>query len=108
MKKLGRILTFVGVTGAALGGLWYFLTTTKQNTCESEEEKEDTNESEERSYVSLEPEDTSDGKEALKKVVEDAVSEMNSKAADEADGVGVVKEETDAKDFEFKSFDEEN
>lgn len=108
MSKLGKILTFVGISGVALGGLWYFLDNVKRER-ELEEDFEDDeyeDEVEERSYVSLEP--TAEEKEALKKVVTEAVNDMSAKAEEDLEGVGVVKEETETKDFEFKSFDNED
>ena len=47
-------------------------------------------------------------KEVLKKTVASAVSESIAKAEEAADGIGIVKEEKDASDFTFESFDDEN
>lgn len=112
MSKLGKILTFVGISGAALGGLWYFLDTTKKAKRDDYDDDyyEDDYDDEpcsERAYVSLEPDEESCNAEALKKVVTEAVSDMNAKAEEAAEGVGLVKEETDTKDFEFESFDKD-
>ena len=71
MKKLGKIIAFVGVAGAALAGLWYFLDNVKgseeENDCDAEEKDVA---DEERSYVSLDPV-SEENKETLKKVVTD-------------------------------------
>lgn len=109
MKKLGRIIAFVGVAGAALAGLWYFLDNVNKAESSCDDEEEDGVKEEERSYVSLDPtDDESEDKQTLKKVVADAVKDTQAKAECEADGVGVVKEEAaeKANDFEFKSFDD--
>lgn len=113
MKKLGRLLTFIGVSGAALAGLWYFIDTTKKarecEECSKEDNEEATPEVEPHSYVSLDPEDitvSEEDKESLKKNVASAVTETIAKAEEAADGVGVVKEDTKTSDFAFESFDE--
>lgn len=111
MKKLGKLITFIGVSGAALAGLWYFIDTTKKaRECE-EEAGCDNSEEEvtpvEHSYVCLDPtEDEAADKEALKKTVASAVTESIAKAEEAAEGVGLVKEEKDASDFAFESFDD--
>ena len=110
MKKIGKIMAFVGVAGAALAGLWYFLDNVKKCDCDCNEEEETETKKDERSYVSLEPteEELAEDKESLKKAVVDAVKETQAKAEEAAEGLGVVTEETaeKANDFEFKSFDE--
>lgn len=112
MSKLGKILTFVGISGAALAGFWYFLDTNKKAKQEADEyddfddEEEEEELFEERTYVSLDKDDAAS--EALKRVVTEAVNDMNAKEEEAAEGVGLVKEETDTKDFEFESFDKES
>lgn len=108
MKKIAKLLVFVGTAGAALAGLWYFIDTNKKiRECEEPDDfdKDVEEDGETHSYVNLEPADTVD-KEALKKNVASAVDEAKAKAEDEAEGVGLVKEEKDASDFSFKSFDD--
>ena len=122
MKGFGKFLTFVGVTGAALAGLWYFCETNKEkNACACEEGDGETKEKnqKERSYVSLDPETkeelkeaadevkeaVSDGKETLKKAVKSAAHDIMAKAEDAARGVGLVKDGKDTSDFEFEDFD---
>jgi len=115
MKKIGKLLAFIGVSGAALAGLWYFIDVTKKTReCEEEcaadeEEQEEEVETESRSYVNLNDTEASEAdKEALKKTVASAVSESIAKAEEAAEGIGIVKEEKDASDFSFESFDAEN
>lgn len=117
MKKIVRLVTFIGLAGAALAGLWYFLDA-RNNACDAEDadatdcesdttEQEDKEEACERAYVSIKTDEASD-KEALTKAVTDAVKESIAKADEAAEGLGVVKEDKidKANDFEFKSFDE--
>ena len=57
MKSFGKFLTFVGVTGAAVAGLWYFLEVNKDKSYAEADGASDTDDSSnERSYVSLDPE----------------------------------------------------
>lgn len=113
MKKLGRLITFVGVAGAALAGLWYFIDTTKKVRQEEDDTKtsEPEAEKEPRSYVSITPEECACqselDKESLKKNVTSAVEETIAKAEEVADGIGVVKDQATS-DFEFKSFDDKD
>lgn len=114
MSKIGKIITFVGISGAALGGLWYFLNNTKKETegvAEAEDkacDKEPEVEAPERSYVSLDPKPATDDqdKASLKKAVKEAVSEISAKADQAAEGVGLVKEEKDTKNYEFETFED--
>lgn len=129
MKGFGKFLTFVGVTGAALAGLWYFCETNKDKTCScacDDEEGTASKKNNERSYVSLDPElkekaeeagkkvekaakDAKDaaaeGKETLKKAVKSAAHDIMTKAEDAARGVGLVKDDKKTSDFEFEDFD---
>lgn len=103
MSKLGKIITFVGISGVALGGLWYFLDNIKRDRDFEDDFEEDDEEVEERSYVSLEPAECEN--KAIEKVVTEAYNDMTAKAEEALDGVGVVKEETETQAFEFESFD---
>lgn len=110
MKKIIKLVTFVGLAGAALAGLWYFLDSRNEEVEEEDlacDETKDEEEATERSYVSINADSTSD-KEALAKAVTDAVKESIAKADEKAEGLGVVKDDSaeKANDFEFKSFDE--
>lgn len=133
MKGFGKFLTFVGVTGAALAGLWYFCETNKDRTCSCTGDDEEGNagtKSKERSYVSLDPEireevtenlkdaagkvekaakeakeAATEGKETLKKAVKSAAHDIMTKAEDAARGVGLVKDDKKTSDFEFEDFD---
>ncbi len=133
MKGFGKFLTFVGVTGAALAGLWYFCETNKDKTCScscDEEEGTPSGKKKERSYVSLDPEmkeeaaeaikdagkkvekvakeakdAAAEGKETLKKAVKSAAHDIMTKAEDKARGVGIVKDDKKTSDFEFEDFD---
>ncbi len=133
MKGFGKFLTFVGVTGAALAGLWYFCETNKDKTCScscDDEEGTTSAKSKERSYVSLDPEikeevaenlkdaagkvekaakeakdAAAEGKETLKKAVKSAAHDIMTKAEDAARGVGLVKDDKKTSDFEFEDFD---
>ena len=122
MKGFGKFLTFVGVTGAALAGLWYFCETNKEKCeCSCEDGDGDVKEKKqnERSYVSLDPETkeelkeaadevkeaVSDGRETLKKAVKSAAHDIMTKAEDAARGVGLVKDDKKTSDFEFEDFD---
>lgn len=123
MKGFGKFITFVGVTGAALAGLWYFFEMNKdKGECACEGEGEEPEEKVgERSYVSLDPEikekaeevagevkeAVTDGKDTLKKAVKSAAQDIIAKAEDAAKGVGLVKEgKKKTSDFEFEDFDE--
>lgn len=129
MKKLIKIVAFVGAAGAAVAGFWYFLDRKKRDEeeyfeCEPvcEEVKP-----EEHEYVSLSQEECkkecpceeaenceqipeleeSPEKKSLKQVVKSAAMEMKQKAEDAARGVGVVADEVKGKasEFAFKAFD---
>ncbi|MCR5302141.1 MAG: hypothetical protein K6E49_06835 [Lachnospiraceae bacterium] len=127
MKGFGKFITFVGVTGAALAGLWYWYDTNNKSKSESKECDCDSKEGDsERSYVSLDPdikedvkevaeaaekmakdaaEAVSDNRETLKKAVKSAAQDIMTKAEDAARGVGLVKDEKKTSDFEFADFD---
>ena len=117
MKGFGKFVTFVGITGAALAGLWYFCEMNKDKcecACDGDGE-EASDKGKERSYVSLDPEmkeaaedvkeAVKDGKETLKKAVKSAAQDIMSKAEDAAKGVGLVKDGKKTSDFEFEDFD---
>ncbi len=134
MKGFGKFLTFVGVTGAALAGLWYFCEMNREK-CECACDSDDNNvdpDSKERSYVSLDPElkeevkegvreagkkaskaakelkeAADEGKDTLKKAVKSAAQDIMAKAEDKARGVGLVKDEKKTSDFEFEDFDKD-
>ena len=127
MKSFGKFVTFVGITGAALAGLWYWCETNKKCSCSADGEEEAGGEGDtERSYVSLDPdikedvkevaeaagkmakdaaEAVSDNKDTLKKAVKSAAQDIMTKAEDAARGVGLVKDEKKTSDFEFEDFD---
>ena len=116
MKGFGKFITFVGVTGAALAGLWYFCEMNKEKCeCSCDGDDECADKSRERSYVSLDPElkeaaedlkeSAKDGKETLKKAVKSAAQDIMAKAEDAAKGVGLVKDGKKTSDFEFEDFD---
>ena len=71
MKGFGKFVTFVGVTGAALAGLWYFCEVNKDKgpacSCDDDAEGTECKKNNERSYVSLDPE----LKESAKKIADD-------------------------------------
>ena len=121
MKGFGKFITFVGVTGAALAGLWYFCEMNKDKcacSCDGDDSGEKKGAGE-RSYVSLDPdtkeevkeaaeeikEAVSDGKDTLKKAVKSAAQDIMAKAEDAARGVGLVKDNSKTSDFEFEDFD---
>ncbi|MCR5673882.1 MAG: hypothetical protein K6F87_09250 [Lachnospiraceae bacterium] len=134
MKGFGKFITFVGITGAALAGLWYFCETNKEKcscACDGDDEACEKNGSgKERSYVSLDPElkeevvseikevsgkiektakdaakAAAEGKDTLKKAVKSAAHDIMTKAEDKARGVGLVKDDKKTSDFEFEDFD---
>ncbi len=132
MKAFGKFVTFVGITGAALAGLWYFCEVNKDKcecTCDDGEASEEKKSAKERSYVSLDPEIkeeagkvleetkkvareagkvAQEGKDTLKKAVKSAAADMVSKAEEKARGVGLVKDDKEkTSDFEFEDFDKE-
>ncbi len=73
MKSFGKFVTFVGITGAALAGLWYFFEVNKDKSYAEAEDSSDTEDgTSERSYVSLDPETKEELKEDARKVVEGA------------------------------------
>ncbi len=121
MKAFGKFITFVGVTGAALAGLWYFCEVNKDKcacSCEDGDEPAKKGASE-RSYVSLDPEikeevaeaaeevkeAVTDGKDTLKKAIKSAARDIIEKTEDAARGVGLVKDSSKTSDFEFENFD---
>ena len=128
MKAFGKFVTFVGITGAALAGLWYFCEVNKDRTCPCDAGDDGEEGAAERSYVSLDPElkeDVKDvaedvkktaedlkeaaesGKNTLKKAVKSAAHDIMTKAEDAARGVGIVKEKKETSDFEFEDFDKD-
>ena len=129
MKGFGKFVTFVGITGAALAGLWYFCEMNKDKACPCDADKDDEGEGSERSYVSLDPEfkedvkevaddvkktaedikeAAADGKNTLKKAVKSAAQDIMTKAEDAARGVGLVKDKKETSDFEFEDFDKDD
>ena len=116
MKGFGKFVTFVGITGAALAGLWYFMEMNRDK-CECECDGDDLadDNGKERNYVSLDPEvkeaaedvkeAVKDGKETLKKAVKSSAQDIMAKAEDAAKGVGLVKDSKKTSDFEFEDFD---
>lgn len=122
MKAFGKFITFVGITGAALAGLWYFCDSNREKSACSCDDDDAAAKGKERSYVSLDPEQAldkakdvakdlaeagKDGKETLKKAVKSAAQDIMSKAEDAAVGVGIVKDDKKTSDFEFEDFDKE-
>ena len=133
MKNFGKFVTFIGVTGAAVAGLWYFREMNKDKSYAEADIVPDGNDNDnksERSYVSLDPEikedlkegvkavaddikkatedikeNTEGSRESLKKAVKSAAQDIISKAENAAKGVGLVKEEKKTSDFEFEDFD---
>ena len=86
MKSFGKFVTFVGVTGAALAGLWYFLEVNKDKSYAEGDGASDTDDfSSERSYVSLDPEIKEELKEDVQKVADGAkkAAEDVKKAAED-------------------------
>ncbi|MBR6159818.1 MAG: hypothetical protein IKQ40_05905 [Lachnospiraceae bacterium] len=126
MKGFGKFVTFVGVTGAALAGLWYFCEMNKEKcACDAGDAEDGENDSKERSYVSLDPEFKEDakkvaedvkeaagdvaaaaesGRKSLKKAIKSVANDMITKAEEAASGVGLVKEDKKTSDFEFEDF----
>ena len=86
MKGFGKFVTFVGVTGAALAGLWYFLEVNKDKAYAEADGASDTEDgSNERSYVSLDPEIKEELKEDARKVageVKKAAEDVKKAAED--------------------------
>ena len=73
MKGFGKFVTFVGVTGAALAGLWYFLEVNKDKSYAEADGASDTEDgSNERSYVYLDPGIKDELAEDARKVAEGA------------------------------------
>ncbi len=117
MKGFGKFITFVGVTGAALAGLWYFCEmNNKKCSCSCDGDSDSAEEKAgERSYVSLDPElkdaaedireAAADAKDTLKKAVKSAAQDIMAKAEDAAKGVGLVKDDKKTSEFEFEDFD---
>lgn len=86
MKGFGKFVTFVGVTGAALAGLWYFFEVNKDKSYAEADGASDTDDSsKERSYVSLDPEIKEELKEDVRKVADGAkkAAEDVKKAAED-------------------------
>ena len=121
MKGFGKFVTFVGITGAALAGLWYFCEMNRDK-CECSCDDDDTAADKkpgERSYVSLDPEikeemaeaaeevkeAVTDGKDTLKKAIKSAARDIIEKTEEAARGVGLVKDNAKTSDFEFEDFD---
>lgn len=134
MKGFGKFVTFVGITGAALAGLWYFCEMNRDKcACDISGDDEDaTGEAKERSYVSLDPEADAgkvseeaakiaedlketagdikeaaeSGKNSLKKAIKSVAGDLVAKAESAASGVGLVKDDKKTSDFEFEDFDD--
>ena len=127
MKGFGKFVTFVGITGAALAGLWYFCETSKDRTVAdiAGDDNEGAGDGKERSYVSLDPEFKDEakkvaddvkeaaediakaaetGRKSLKKAIKSVANDMMTKAEDAKSGVGLVKEDKKTSDFEFEDF----
>lgn len=118
MKKIGKIIAFVGVAGAAVAGLLYFLDRKKEDELFADDFEDDDEENidsanAERTYVSLDTteeeliEAEAAAKKSLKETVKSVAQDMKQKAEDAAKGVGLVKDEekSEANDFAFENFD---
>ncbi len=117
-KKLGKFLAFAAIAGAAAAGAYYYLNKKEEKNCDCEddfdddienffdEEKEKAASNTNREYVSLNKSSTADSaKDALKNVVMETAAELKEKAAEAADGVGLVKDATkEAAEFAFQEF----
>ena len=118
MKKISKIIAFVGVAGAAVAGLLYFLDRKKEDELFADDfedyyEENIDSANAERTYVSLDTteeeliEAEAAAKKSLKETVKSVAQDMKQKAEDAAKGVGLVKDEekSEANDFAFENFD---
>lgn len=120
-KKLGKFLAFAAIAGAAAAGVYYYLNKKEEKPCDCEDdfdddienffddEKEKAASNANREYVSLNKSTATDSaKDALKNAVMETAAELKEKAAEAADGVGLVKDATkEAAEFAFKEFKED-
>ena len=98
-KKFSKFLAFATLAGVAAAGIYYYLNK-KETFFDDEKEKAASN----REYVSLNK-SASDSKETIKNVVTEAAEELKEKAAEAADGVGIVKDASkEASEFSFQEF----
>ena len=115
MAKLGRILGFAAITGTILGGLYYFFIRNEDEAKEGEAPKENEiknffDEMPSREYVSLnrevsesESENESESrKESIREKIDQSVQEKEAKKREQEEGVGLVKEEVNTSEPEFK------
>lgn len=113
-KKFGKFLAFATIAGAAAAGIYYFLNKKDEDSCDCDDdfdhdiedffddEKEKAAAS--REYVSLNK-SAEAAKDTIKNVVTEAVEESKEKAAEAAEGVGLVKDNaSEAAEFAFKEF----
>ncbi len=110
-KKFSKFLAFATLAGVAAAGIYYYLNKKDDTHCnckdddietffDDEKEKAASN----REYVSLNK-SASDSKETIKNVVTEAAEELKEKAAEAADGVGIVKDASkEASEFSFQEF----
>ncbi|MFT3984469.1 MAG: hypothetical protein QM697_11225 [Lachnospiraceae bacterium] len=117
-KKFGKFLAFAALAGAAAAGVYFYLNKKDEKPCDCEndfdddienffdDEKEKAASNSNREYVSLNKSTSTDSaKDALKNAVMETAAELKEKAAEAADGVGLVKDAaTEAAEFAFKEF----
>lgn len=119
-KKFGKTLAFLAMASAVCAGVYYFLTKedSECEDCSKDDKAKDINDfftkkekaEAEREYVNLgtpacdlgdKPEN-----EVLKNVVTKAAEELQEKAEEIKDGVGIVKDSAEASEFSFEKFEE--
>lgn len=117
-KKLGKFIAFAALAGAAAAGVYYYLNKKEETPCDCEDdfdddienffddEKEKATSNTNREYVSLNKSNTADStKDTLKNAVLETAAELKEKAAEAAEGIGLVKDSaTEAAEFAFQEF----
>ena len=112
MAKLGKVFGFAAVAGAILGGIYYFFIRDEEDGDDAlpkeNEIKNFFDEMPAREYVSLNREaaDKEAMKETIKEKIDQSVKEKEEKKREEEEGVGLVKDEVDTAEPEFKAFQE--
>ncbi len=113
MAKLGKILGFVALAGAILGGIYYFFFREEEEGEEGALPKENEiknffDEMPAREYVSLNREvsDKDSAKEAIKEKIDQSMKEKEEKEREKEEGVGLVKEDVDTTEPNFENFED--
>ncbi|MCR5108181.1 MAG: hypothetical protein K6B28_08445 [Lachnospiraceae bacterium] len=114
--KFGKILAFATIAGAACAGIYYFFLRDEVNEPEDAAGNKESDlkkffdEMPSREYVPLNKNaaEADKMKSSIKDKIDQAAEEEKERKQEEADGVGLVKDDVKTDDFEFKDLDKDS